>query len=100
MHITARRMRGEGYKLPRFYGIAWFELDTLVYVCYLWPFNFLLAWFRRIWLKTRFAVPKDPIADAYRQGQEDGYTQGRLQERENILQEILMEMKAKKGDEK
>ena len=39
----------EGYKLPKFYGVAWFDLRRKSYVCFPIPLNIVIGFFRNVY---------------------------------------------------
>ena len=71
-----RREVAAGIMLPRFYGIAYIDIMRNLRVCYPIPLNLLVRWARNAWWRFG-AAGSDAAADVW----EDGYRQGRADER-------------------
>jgi hypothetical protein len=60
MILTYRQIR-EGEMIPRFYGVAWHDFLHFYYICYPYPFNIILAFLRKYWLKVRYYRIENPL---------------------------------------
>ena len=86
MRITAKHLR-EYERLPKWYGIAWRDVPTATYTCYIYPFNLVAAAARNIWLRIRYVTLRDRLADAYQLGFTDGARDGNRSELVKLLRE-------------
>lgn len=90
--LRVRRELADGHtgltleRLPRLHGLAWYDFERGVAVCYPIPLNVAAAWCRRAWLFLAFrAIPRPTEADyrilqaftgGYARGEREGYRHG------------------------
>ena len=63
-------------RIPRGYGIAYYDVDWMVYVAYLWPMNHLVHWWRLFY--SRFQHVRSPEQIGYEAGFSAGQHKGWL----------------------
>uniref|UniRef100_A0A6M3LFB8 Uncharacterized protein n=1 Tax=viral metagenome TaxID=1070528 RepID=A0A6M3LFB8_9ZZZZ len=82
--LRVRKTIREAEPLPRWYGGAWWNVDTRTVVCYPWPLNLVLALCRTWWLRVRWRAIRDPLEEAYaigyRKGQHDAHKEWFVEE--------------------
>ena len=74
----------EGEMIPKYYGVAYLEIDRLVAVAYPIPLNIVVGFIRKIWEWLR--VPKGLYE---KQGYQKGYSEGRKYAFNQYKQQVL-----------
>lgn len=77
------RLTGEGRVIPWYYGVAYFEMDMLEYVCYPIPLHLVVRWARWLhysWHAWRGTAPgwirEEKIQGVISRAWNDGYSRG------------------------
>ena len=52
---NAKTLIEEGERIPKFYGISYYEFNRNVFVCYIFPINHIVKLLRNIWYEIRNA---------------------------------------------
>ena len=75
-HFGLQIRLGEGFAVPRLYGVAYYEPDKGNYVC--WPvgLHWLIGGGRAVWYWTKFAIIPSAKEREYKEGWDDGFDSG------------------------
>lgn len=95
-----RKFRADGGELPRFYGLAYYQYDMDMSVCYPVPLHLVVRlwhWIAFIWLRKIKFVDwvHTPFEQAYRNGKRDGYNEGVASDLAKLLSIEIREDRAK-----
>ncbi len=60
-NLKLRKELREGEMIPKYYGIAYGELDRLIAVAYPIPLNIIVALWQKVYLLFRWGRGKNPI---------------------------------------
>lgn len=75
--IVAQRQILEGERIPKWYGIAYHDPNSMISICYPFPFNIIIGWVRKVWLNFRwYYVGVDKREKELRLANHHGYMQG------------------------
>ena len=77
----------EGAMIPKYYGIAYLEIDRLIAVAYPVPFNLVIGVFRKIWNWIR--VPEGLFKSGYDNGYLKGKEEGRKYAFDQVKKQII-----------
>lgn len=80
LRITRELLEASGYRIPKWYGIAWHDYDLDVVVFMWMPFNVLAGWYMKLrWMFKKgvlYNAEKGVYKKGYEQGQKDGFAKG------------------------